>query len=160
MAGGFRGFTLEAEQLSGRLREVLSSGQAYVLTRFGVDPGLHPDLYPTWIALSATALVVLLLLALCWAAARGAPPLGKAPASRVDLRGCEPDLAKPVRAEEQRKRSKKKPPEKVRRAAAQRKRARPLFVPGRSGSRPERTCWGGFTVLSEVLAEQHPRRVN
>uniref|UniRef100_H2UM47 Protein LYRIC n=1 Tax=Takifugu rubripes TaxID=31033 RepID=H2UM47_TAKRU len=120
MAGDFHGFTLEkAEQLSGRLREVLSSGQAYMLTRFGVDLGLDPDLYPTWIVLSATAVVLLLLLALSWAAVRGAPLLRKTPASRADLRSCEPDkagLAKPVRAEEQRKRNKKKPPEKVRRA--------------------------------------------
>ncbi|XP_056877471.1 protein LYRIC-like isoform X4 [Takifugu flavidus] len=116
MAGDFHGFTLEkAEQLFGRLREVLSSGQAYILTRFGVDLGLDPDLYPTWIVLSATAVVLLLLLALSWAAVRGAPLLGKTPASRADLRSCEPDeagLAKPVRAEEQRKRNKKKPPEK------------------------------------------------
>ncbi|XP_011607234.2 protein LYRIC-like isoform X1 [Takifugu rubripes] len=116
MAGDFHGFTLEkAEQLSGRLREVLSSGQAYMLTRFGVDLGLDPDLYPTWIVLSATAVVLLLLLALSWAAVRGAPLLRKTPASRADLRSCEPDkagLAKPVRAEEQRKRNKKKPPEK------------------------------------------------
>ncbi|XP_056877470.1 protein LYRIC-like isoform X3 [Takifugu flavidus] len=117
MAGDFHGFTLEkAEQLFGRLREVLSSGQAYILTRFGVDLGLDPDLYPTWIVLSATAVVLLLLLALSWAAVRGAPLLGKTPASRADLRSCEPDeagLAKPVRAEEQRKRNKKKPPEKT-----------------------------------------------
>lgn len=109
----------KAEQLSGRLREVLSSGQAYILTRFGVDLGLDPDLYPTWIVLSATAVVLLLLFALSWAAVRGAPLLGKTPTTRADLRSCEPDktgLAKPVRAEEPRKRNKKKPPEKVRRA--------------------------------------------
>lgn len=123
MAGNLQDLTLEkAEQLSARLREVLSSGQAYILTRFGVDLGLDPDLYPTWIVLSGTAVVLLLLLlALSWAAVRGAPLLGKTPTSRVDQRSCEPDkadLAKPSRAEEQRKRNKKKPPEKVRAALA------------------------------------------
>lgn len=122
MAGGFQGFTLEkAEQLSGRLREVLSGGQAYILARFGVDLGLEPDLYSMWIVLSATAVVVLLLLAVSWAALRGAPLLGKTPTSRVDPRSCVPDkasLAKPVRAEEPRKKNKKKTMEKVRTALA------------------------------------------
>lgn len=151
MAGEFQGFTLEkAEQFSGRLREVLSSGQAYILTRFGVDLGLDPDLYPTWIVLSATAVVLLLLLAVSWAAVRGAPLLGKTPTSRTDPRSCEPDkagVAKPVRADEPRKRNKKKPPEKVRRAlggddvrVARPKQTRLLFVTGRSTSRQKQTC--------------------
>lgn len=122
MAGDFQGFTLEkAEQLSGRLREVLSGGQAYILARFGVDMGLEPDLYSTWIVLSATAAVLLLLLAVSWAAVRGGPLLGKTPTTRDDPRSCGPDkagLAKPVRAEEPKKRNKKKTTEKVRIALA------------------------------------------
>lgn len=168
MAGDFQGFTLEkAEQLSDRLREVLSSGQAYILNRFGVDLGLDPDLYPTWIVLSATAVgLLLLLLALSWAAVRGAPLLGKTPTSRADLRSCEPDkagLARPVRAEEQRKRSKKKPPEKVRRAlggddvsVAQPKQTRLLFVNGRSSSRQKQPC---FQVICEVPLNRYFQRV-
>lgn len=154
MAGNFQDFSLEkAEQLSARLREVLSSGQAYILTRFGVDLGLDPDLYPTWIVLSGTAgvlLLLLLLLALSWAAVRGAPLLGKAPTSRVDQRSCEPDkadLAKPSRAEEQRKRNKKKPPEKVRTALAgdyvreaPSKQTSLLFVTCRSSFRQDQAC--------------------
>lgn len=123
MAGEFQGFTLEkAEQLSGRLREVLSGGQAYILARLGVDMGLEPDLYSTWIVLSATAAVLLLLLAVSWAAVRGGPLLGKRPTTTGDdPRSCGPDkveLAKPVRAEEPRKRKKKKTMEKVRVALA------------------------------------------
>lgn len=122
MAGDFQGITLEkAEQLSGRLREVLSGGQAYILARFGVDLGLEPDLYSTWIVLSATAVVLLLLLAVSWAAVRGASLLGKTPTSSVDPRRCAPDkaaVAKPVGAEEPRKKNKRKAIEKVRRALA------------------------------------------
>lgn len=168
MAGDFQGFTLEkAEQLSGRLREVLSSGQAYILTRFGVDLGVDPELYPTWIVLSAAAVVLLLLLAVSRAAVR-APLPGKTPTSRADLRSCEPDkagLAKPVRAEEQRKRNKKKPPEKVRRCfwggddvrVAQPKQTRLLFVTGRSRSRQKQTCC--FQVICGVLLNRYPQRV-
>lgn len=122
MAGDFQVFTLEkAEQLSGRLREVLSGGQAYILARFGVDMGLEPDLYSAWIVLSATALVLLLLLAVSWAAVRGGPLLGKTPTTRVDPRSCVPDKAgpaKPVGAEEPKKRNKKKTAEKVQTASA------------------------------------------
>lgn len=122
MAGDFQDFTLEkVEQLSGRLREVLSGGQAYILARFGVDMGLEPDVYSTWIVLSATAIVLLLLLAVSWAAVRGSPLLGKTPTSRVDPRSCVPDkagLAKPVQVEEPKKRNKKKTMEKVRTALA------------------------------------------
>lgn len=168
MAGDFQGFTLEkAEQLSGRLREVLSSGQAYILTRFGVDLGLDPDLYPTWIVLSATAVVLLLLLALSWAAVRGAPLLGKTPTPRADLRNNEPDkagLAKPVRAEEQRKRNKKKPPEKVRKAwggddvrVVQPQQTRLLFVTYRSSSRQKQTCC--FQIICEILLNRYLQRV-
>lgn len=121
MAGDFQRFTLEkAEQLSGRLREALSGGQAYILARFGVDMGLEPDLYSTWIVLSATAVVLLLLLAVSWAAVRGGPLLGKTPTSVVEPRSSVPDkaaAAKPVRAEEPRKRNKKKTMEKVRTAS-------------------------------------------
>lgn len=138
MAGDFQDFTLEkAEQLSGRLKAVLSGGQAYILARFGVDMGLEPDLYSTWIVLSATALVLLLLLAVSWAAVRGAPLLGKTPTSRVESRSCVPDKAgsaKPVGADEPKKRNKKKTIEKVRTAlasddvtVAQSKQTRPLF---------------------------------
>lgn len=117
MAGDFQGFTLEkAEQLSGRLREVLSGGQAYILARLGLDMGLEPDLYSTWLVLSATAVLLLLLLAVSWASVRGVLLLGKTATSRVDPPTCVPDKAaseRPEGAEEPRKRNKRRTAEKV-----------------------------------------------
>ncbi|KAE8281864.1 Protein LYRIC Lysine-rich CEACAM1 co-isolated protein Metadherin Metastasis adhesion protein [Larimichthys crocea] len=56
MAGDFQAFALKnAELLSSRLKEALSSGQGYVRAQFGVDLGLKPELYPTWVILSTAA---------------------------------------------------------------------------------------------------------
>ncbi|XP_077362994.1 metadherin a [Festucalex cinctus] len=73
MAGGdWRGFALEeAELLSGRLKDLLSSGQAYVRSHLGLDLGLQPELYPTWLMLTTAAVGALLLLAVSWAAVCG-----------------------------------------------------------------------------------------
>uniref|UniRef100_A0A7N8XA14 Metadherin a n=1 Tax=Mastacembelus armatus TaxID=205130 RepID=A0A7N8XA14_9TELE len=69
MAGDLRGFALEkAELLSSRLKEIVSAGQGYVRAQFGVDLGLKPELYPTWVILSTAAVALLLLLRLSWAA--------------------------------------------------------------------------------------------
>ncbi|XP_069032743.1 metadherin a isoform X3 [Embiotoca jacksoni] len=123
MAGDLRGFALEkAELLSSRLKELLSSGQGYVLARFGVDLGLKPELYPTWVIVSAAA-GLLVLLALSWAAVCGGLLAGKKRGSPVGgSGGGEPGKAGPVRstrAEEQRKRNKKKTPDKI---------VRPVFL--------------------------------
>ncbi|CAG5884979.1 unnamed protein product [Menidia menidia] len=114
MAGDLRGLALEkAELLSSRLKELVSSGQGYVRTQFGLDLGLKPELYPTWVVLSTAAAGLLLLLACSWAALfngkkRGSPALthggGGEPAKA--------DLIKNSKPEEQRKRNKKKPLEK------------------------------------------------
>ncbi|XP_077599339.1 protein LYRIC-like [Stigmatopora nigra] len=72
MAGDWRqwrGFALEeAELLGGRLKHLMSSGQAFVQSRLGWDLGLEPELYPTWLVLTTAALGALLLLATFWAA--------------------------------------------------------------------------------------------
>ncbi|XP_041811246.1 metadherin a isoform X1 [Chelmon rostratus] len=116
MAGDFRGFALEkAELLSSRLKEVLSSGQGYVRAQFGVDLGLKPELYPTWVILSTAAVGLLLLLGLSWAAVCSGLFIGKKRGSPVSQGICEPDkvnLAKIAKPEEQKKRSRKKTHEK------------------------------------------------
>ncbi|XP_076610422.1 metadherin a isoform X1 [Chaetodon auriga] len=116
MAGDFRGFALEkAELLSSRLKEVLSSGQGYVRSQFGVDLGLKPELYPTWVILTTAAVGLLLLLGLSWAAVCGGLLIGKKRGSPVSQGSCEPEkanLAKTAKPEEQKKRSKKKTHEK------------------------------------------------
>lgn len=121
MAGDLRGFALEkAELLSGHLKELLASGQGYVRAHFGVDLGLKPELYPTWVILSTAAAGLLLLFGLSWAAVCGGLLAGKKRGSpvthsRVGSGGGEPvkaGFAKTAKPEEQKKKNKKKTLEK------------------------------------------------
>ncbi|XP_037548678.1 metadherin a [Nematolebias whitei] len=113
MAGDLKSLVLEkAELLSGRLKELVYSGQGFVQTQFGVDLGLKPELYPTWVILSTAAVGLLLLLAVSWAAVCGKKR--GSPSNRVCGEG-EPgkdDPIKSVKPEEHKKRSKKKTTEK------------------------------------------------
>lgn len=123
MAGDLRGFALEkAELLSGHLKELLASGQGYVRAHLGVDLGLKPELYPTWVILSTAAAGLLLLLGLSWAAVCGGLLAGKkrgspfTHSSGVGSSGGEPvkaGFAKTAKPEEQKKKNKKKTLEKV-----------------------------------------------
>lgn len=131
MAGDLRGLALEkAELLSSHLKELLSSGQGYVRARFGVDLGLKPELYPTWVILSTAAAGLLLLISLSWAAVCGGLLAGKkrgSPVTHGSSRssssgggGGEPlkaGFAKTAKPEEQKKKNKKKTVEKVPQAA-------------------------------------------
>lgn len=116
MAGDLRGFALEkAELLSSRLKEVLSAGQGFIRSQFGVDLGLKPDVYPTWVILLTAAVGLLLLLGLSWAAVCTGLLRGKKRGSPV-AQASEPEkatLVKPVKPEEPKKRNKKKTLEKV-----------------------------------------------
>lgn len=117
MAGDLRGFALEkAELLSSRLKEVLSAGQGFIRSQFGVDLGLKPDVYPTWVILLTAAVGLLLLLGLSWAAVCTGLLRGKKRGSPVAQASCEPEkatLVKPAKPEEPKKRNKKKTLEKV-----------------------------------------------
>lgn len=117
MAGDWRGFALEkAELLSSRLKDLLSSGQGYVSAQFGLDLGLKPELYPTWLMLTTAAVGLLLLLGLSWAAVCGGLFVGKKRGSPVTHSSNEPSkvhFTKTAKPEEQKKRSKKKTLEKV-----------------------------------------------
>ncbi|XP_061786836.1 metadherin a isoform X3 [Nerophis lumbriciformis] len=116
MAGDWRGFALleEAELFSGRLRDLLSSGQTYVRSQFGLDLGLKPEQYPTWLMLTTAAVALLFLLAASWAAVCGALLAGRRrPGCRVPHVGCEspakaPLTTKPAKPEEVKKRNQKK----------------------------------------------------
>ncbi|XP_026012326.1 metadherin a isoform X1 [Astatotilapia calliptera] len=125
MAGDLRGLALEkAELLSSHLKELLSSGQGYVRARFGVDLGLKPELYPTWVILSTAAAGLLLLISLSWAAVcggllagkkRGSPVTHGSSRSSSSGGGGEPlkaGFAKTAKPEEQKKKNKKKTVEK------------------------------------------------
>ncbi|XP_060948456.1 metadherin a isoform X2 [Limanda limanda] len=121
MAGDLRGFALEkAEMLSGRVKELLSAGQGYVRAQLGVDLGLKPELYPTWVVLSTAAAGLLLLLALSWAAVCGRGHPGKkrgAPGTQAEPEPVKADVAVAAKPEEPRKRNKKKPGERAPQAA-------------------------------------------
>ncbi|KAK9526797.1 hypothetical protein VZT92_015478 [Zoarces viviparus] len=117
MARDLRGFALEkAELLSSHLKELLSSGQGYVRDQFGVDLGLKPEVYPTWVILSTTASGLLLLLGLSWAAVCGGLFAGKkrgSPGIRGNSEpGKEATFTHTAKPEEQKKKNKKKPLEK------------------------------------------------
>lgn len=124
MAGDLRSFALEkAELLSSRLRELVSSGQGLVRAQFGVDLGLKPELYPSWLILSTAAVGLLLplLLGASWAAfcgGGGGRLVGKKRASQVSQGGEETGKAstdnKSVKPEEPKKRNRKKTGDKVR----------------------------------------------
>lgn len=127
MEGDLWSFALEkAELLSSRLRELVSSGQGFVRAQFGVDLGLKPELYPSWLILSAAAgsLLLLLLLVASWAAVCGGSGGGgerlvrKKRASLVNQDGDEAEKASfintSVKQEEPKKRNRKKTGEKVR----------------------------------------------
>uniref|UniRef100_A0A096LTN4 Metadherin a n=1 Tax=Poecilia formosa TaxID=48698 RepID=A0A096LTN4_POEFO len=119
MAGDLWSFALEkAELLSSRLRELVSSGQGLVRAQFGVDLGLKPELYPSWLILSTAAVGLLLplLLGASWAAfcggGGGKRLVGKKRASQVNQGGEETGKAsfniKSVKPEEPKKRNRKK----------------------------------------------------
>ncbi|XP_060099448.1 LOW QUALITY PROTEIN: protein LYRIC [Heteronotia binoei] len=61
----------QAEEVSSRLRDVLSAGVGLLRTELGLQlpPGLEPQRLPTWLVLLSTALLgLLVLLGLLWAA--------------------------------------------------------------------------------------------
>ena len=63
MATDWRALAMEqAELISGRLRELLSSGQGYMRSQFGVELGLRPELYPSWAVLLTAVVGVLVVL--------------------------------------------------------------------------------------------------
>ncbi|XP_071378206.1 metadherin a isoform X1 [Centroberyx affinis] len=116
MAVDLQALALEkAELLSVRLKELLSSGQGYIRAQFGVDLGLKPELYPTWVILSTAVVGLLLLLGLSWAAVCGGLFAGKKRGSSVTQASGEPVKAhfiKTAKPEEPKKRNKKKSVEK------------------------------------------------
>lgn len=96
----------QAELISSRLRELLSSGQGYIRSQFGIELGLQPELYPSWAVISAALLGLLLL---SWAVVSS----GWKKRSPSGTQGGEPQTTAPVtksfKSEEQKKRNKKKP---------------------------------------------------
>ncbi|KAK1880730.1 Protein LYRIC [Dissostichus eleginoides] len=116
MAVDLRGFALEkAELISSRLKVLIYWGQDNVRAQFGVDLGLKPEVYPTWVILSTAAVGLFLVLSLSWAAVCRGLFAGKKRGSPVPQGNGEPskaNLAKTAKPEEPKKRNKKKTIEK------------------------------------------------
>ncbi|KAF3833923.1 hypothetical protein F7725_025127 [Dissostichus mawsoni] len=117
MAVDLRGFALEkAELISSRLKVLIYWVQDNVRAQFGVDLGLKPEVYPTWVILSTAAVGLFLVLSLSWAAVCRGLFAGKKRGSPVPQGNGEPskaNLAKTAKPEEPKKRNKKKTIEKV-----------------------------------------------
>ncbi|KAI1894178.1 hypothetical protein AGOR_G00113150 [Albula goreensis] len=106
--------TQQAELLSSRLRELLSTGLGLLRSELGVDLGLKPELYPTWVIL-LTAFLGLLVIVVLWAAACSGIVGGKRRSVRTTEESNESTKApvtKAAKTEEQKKKNKKKPAEK------------------------------------------------
>lgn len=118
MASSWGGVVSEqADLISTRLRQLMSSGLHFLHDELGIDLGLKPDLYPTWVILS-TALIGLVLLLVLVAACGGARRR-KQGAARSESTVTESAKAAPVKApkpDEPKKKNKKKAAEKVRTA--------------------------------------------
>ncbi|KAF4073789.1 hypothetical protein AMELA_G00247380 [Ameiurus melas] len=114
MASSWGGVVSEqADLISTRLRQLMSSGLHFLHDELGIDLGLKPELYPTWVILS-TALIGLLLLLVSVAACGGARR-GKQRAVRSESTATESAKAAPVKAskpDEPKKKNKKKSVEK------------------------------------------------
>lgn len=109
-----------AEEVSARLRQLLTSGLGLLRTELGVELGLQPQLYPSWVFLAVPAFLALLLLLLLLhcASSRGSPTRRAATAEdtepAIHLTKAAPPLpSKTGRLEETKKKSKKKAADKA-----------------------------------------------
>ncbi|KAL6456870.1 hypothetical protein MHYP_G00338330 [Metynnis hypsauchen] len=125
MAATWRTAALEqAELVSDRLRRLASSGLHFLHSEFGLDLGVNPELWPSWVILTAT--LIGLLVAVWWVVACGGAARRKrgagakqsrvnvsvtAAATTVTESGKTPQ-AKTAKPEEPKKKSKKKAGEK------------------------------------------------
>lgn len=109
-----------AEEVSARLRQLLTSGLGLLRTELGVELGLQPQLYPSWVFLAVPAFLALLLLLLllhCASSSRGSPTRRAATAEDTEpahhLTKAAPLTTKTGRLEEAKKKSKKKVADKA-----------------------------------------------
>ncbi|XP_026785563.3 metadherin a isoform X3 [Pangasianodon hypophthalmus] len=118
MASSWGGVVSEqADLISTRLRQLVSSGLHFLRDELGIDLGLKPELYPAWLILS-TALIGLFLLLVLVAACGGARRRKQGAArskSTAAVSATESAKAAPVKApkpDEPKKKNKKKAAEK------------------------------------------------
>ncbi|CAL1610521.1 unnamed protein product [Knipowitschia caucasica] len=98
----------QAKLITTRVTELLSRGQSWLLTEFGVDLGLNPELIPPWMILLAACTGFLLMLALwaslCRAAFKKQPVIKAGEDSVVEHKRA----SKVVREEPKKKKKKSK----------------------------------------------------
>lgn len=102
----------QAELISSRLRDLLSTGEGFIRSELG----LTPELYPSWVILSTAAVGLLAVLVLSWAAVCGRLFAGKklgAPVTQDSGDSLKAQVNKIVKPEAQNKKTKKKSTEKV-----------------------------------------------
>ncbi|XP_062302138.1 metadherin a isoform X1 [Osmerus eperlanus] len=115
MATDWQALAMEqAELISSRLREILSSGQGYIRSQFGVELGLRPELYPSWAVLLTAVVGVLVVLVMSWAALCGSGKKRITSATYGSGGGpVKAPVIKTVKSEEQKKKIKKKSVDKA-----------------------------------------------
>ncbi|XP_058610571.1 metadherin a isoform X2 [Onychostoma macrolepis] len=109
--------TQRAEYVSDRIRGLLSSGLDFLQAELGLDLGIKPEQYPTWLILSAAliGLTVLLLIAACGRRKRRVAPVPASPSTAVaeaPVKAAVPPKAVKTEPSEPKKKNKKKAAEK------------------------------------------------
>ncbi|XP_016359795.1 metadherin a isoform X3 [Sinocyclocheilus anshuiensis] len=109
--------TQRAEYVSDRIRGLLSSGLDFLRLELGVDLGIKPEQYPSWLILSAAliGLTVLVLIAACGRRKRRAAPVPVSPstaAAETPVKAAVPPKSVKTEPSEPKKKNKKKAAEK------------------------------------------------
>lgn len=112
----------QTDLIASRLRQLVSSALSFLHHEYGIDLGIKPELYPSWLIV-CTALIVLVIAAVpLWLAACGGARRRKRPVANseknVQINVDVTDSAKtpPIKAtktEEPKKKNKKKATDKV-----------------------------------------------
>ncbi|XP_067281948.1 metadherin a isoform X2 [Pseudorasbora parva] len=108
--------TQRAEYVSDRIRGLLSSGLDFLRAELGVDLGIKPEKYPSWLILSVALLgvIVLVVLAACGRRKRRAAPVTPSPvtAAEIPVKTALPPKTVKTEPSEPKKKNKKKASDK------------------------------------------------
>ncbi|XP_077052363.1 metadherin a isoform X6 [Siphateles boraxobius] len=109
--------TQRAEYVSDRIRGLLSSGLDFLRLELGVDLGIKPEQYPSWLILSTAliGLIVLVLLVACGRRKRRAVPVTVSPrtVAEIPVKTALPPKTVKTEPSEPKKKNKKKASDKT-----------------------------------------------
>lgn len=115
--------TQRAEYVSDRIRGLLSSGLDFLRAELGVDLGIKPEQYPSWLILSTAliGLIVLVVLAACGRRKRRAVPVTVSPSvvAEIPVKTALPPKTVKTELSEPKKKNKKKASDKKAQANGQ-----------------------------------------